>query len=310
MEQPGTTQSRRRFLTLLGAGAAGATGLAACSSGEESAADVAGGGGAATTTTAAAVGEPCAMTDAGVPAGPLPVADDLAQSGYLWTAAQILLVTTGIDGDLADRWLPPNLSLTAEPTATFFVAHYPLTSFGSVYNESAVLVHVEDERGPAVHCPWMVVDEDTALNYGRELLGFPKKMADIRLREDGGRLIGTVNRRGTEVLHLEAERGVLAEEAGAVWGDSRIINAHGSVIGGMALLDIPPLPEVVHERHVGTGTVTLASAERDPLAELGAAGEGDAVFTVVDFAEFNAGALLTDPIPLDWAYEQSFVRSM
>jgi acetoacetate decarboxylase len=31
----------------------------------------------------------------------------------------------------------------------------------------------------------MVVDDDTALILGREMLGFPKKMADIELEVDG-----------------------------------------------------------------------------------------------------------------------------
>lgn len=235
----------------------------------------------------------------------------LEQSGYLWTGARMLFVTVPVDGERAEAWLPPGLTLAAPATATLFVAEYPLTSFGSIYNEAAVLLHVEHETvGPGWHCPWMMVDDDTALVLGRELLGFPKRMADIAFEETDESIVGTVTRKGTEVLRLEAATAGLTEAPGRVWTD-HIINAHGAVVGGMRLLDIAPLVEEVHERSEGTGTATLASSPRDPLGELGGTVEGEAVFAVVDFAKFpDSAGLPVGDIPLDWALATMLTRAM
>ena len=238
------------------------------------------------------------------------VPSNLEQSGYLWTGARMLFVTIPVDGEKATGWLPPGLTLSDPATATLFVAEYPLTAFGSIYNEAAVLLHVEHETvGAGWHCPWMMVDDDTALVLGRELLGFPKRIAEITFEETEESVVGTVTRKGTEVMRLEAATADLSEASGKVWTD-HIINAHGAVVGGMRLLDIPPLVEEVHERSEGTGTATLASSARDPLGDLAATAEGDAVFAVVDFAKFpESGGVPVGDIPLDWALATMLTRA-
>jgi acetoacetate decarboxylase len=286
-------KSRRAFIQHagVGLGGLGALGLLGCSGGgkdddqaEAAAADSASGSSATTTQP-----EP-----------------ELEPSEYLWTGARCLFVTVPIAAVGGAPWLPPGLTLTDPPTATFFVARYPLTAFRSVYNEAAVLLHVTDSYGNARHCPWMVVDDDTALIYGRELLGYPKKLAEISLTETDDSIVGVVTRHDTEILRLEAQRADLTAEEGPVWSADRTVNVHGSVIGGMRLLDFPPLPEEVHERSVGTATVTAGKTDRDPIADLEPGGEGSAIWGVMDFAKLDMVPRLTEPpVPFDWAYGMS-----
>lgn len=326
------TMARRRFIGGVGLAALG---LAACGSESSPAADAAptsqgvrGTGApdavpATTTASGAAPGDSC-PPGARLPGGdtaptgahptptglgdPMPApAAPVEPSSFLWTAARVLTVSVPLDPEGFGEWLPPGLRLADEPRATCFVAHYPHTTFGSVYNEAAVLVDVVDAEGEARHCPWMVVDDDTALVLGREMLGFPKKLAQITLVEDGDAIVGTVRRRGVEVLRLEADRSGLRAEEGRVW--PRLVNVFGSVIGGMRLLVVPPQPEEVHERAVGTGTVITAPAERDPLASWLVAGDGEAAFAVLDFATLQAGGALGAEVPLDWALSHTITRA-
>ena len=86
---------------------------------------------------------------------------------FIWTHARVLEAEVAISASIASSLLPAALRLEDPPTATLFVADYPETRFGSVYREAAVLLHAADTKGPALHCPWMVVDDDTALILGR-----------------------------------------------------------------------------------------------------------------------------------------------
>src|SRR5262245_43112376 len=86
--------------------------------------------------------------------------------GWIFTDAACLSARVEIDGAAAARWLPRGLSAASPATATLFVAHYPETSFGSVYNEAGLFMDVRRGSRAGVHCPWMLVDDDIALILG------------------------------------------------------------------------------------------------------------------------------------------------
>lgn len=241
------------------------------------------------------------------------MADSPGTTSYLWTNARILSVDVGISSSAARALLPDALSLPEPAVATLFVADYPETAFGSVYREAAVLLHAADSRGPALHCPWMVVDDDTALILGREVLGFPKKMAEIALEERDGRAVGWVRRRGVELMRLEA-RVTSAEEAPAPFFARRIVNVIGTLPTGLALIDLPPAAERIHSARSGEAKVSLASSERDPLASLAAAPSGAARLGHLDFGTVAAAAgggasTILGPVDPGWAARQFLARA-
>ena len=282
--------SRRRFLRLAGSGL-GIAGIAACSS--SSSDNNSGNPNETDGDTSQVVGFP----------EPVP-------SEFIWSDARMILTTTEIEPEDFDDQIPPGLKLAEPNRATFFVAHYPLTNFDSVYNEAAVLLHVEHDDGTTGwHCSWMVVDDDTALILGRELLGFPKKLADISYQElEDGRVEGVVTRRGEEVMRIEASLEEFEDEAGAVWAGQPIINAFGSVVSGMKLLKIGPLEENVDQRQVGPAKVSLGTTDRDPLGKLNPKESAEGVWAIADFAEFTPSPFVGD-IPADWALAQMLARA-
>ncbi len=300
--------SRRSFLGLSASGAAAAV-LTACSGSDTAATPAT----ITSTSTAVPVADPAVLPDSGEARDEVTMIDgsprfEPSDERFMWTDARILMVTTDVDAAAAASFLPPGLEPTSPARSTFFVAHYPETNFGSVYNEAAILIHATDRAGSAWHCPWMVVDEDTALIYGREFLGFPKKLAGIHLDETEDLVVGSAVRRGQEILRIEADPASLADEAGPVWSE-RLVNAHGSVIGGMRLLEIPIWPEEVTARRVGEATVTLGDTDRDPYGRL-LGGRGEAILATVSFAEFTPDAAVPgEVLPVEWAFEQSLVRA-
>ena len=190
-----------------------------------------------------------------------------APSGALYRDATWLTARVALDADRARAWLPPGVTLASPATATVFVSHFPWTSFGSEYREAGVLFHVRRRLRRAVFCPWMVVDDDVALIAGRELLGYPKKLAErLELSIEGDDVHAVCERRGARLVEMRAKLGadLAASDAPPMLGQ-RVVN-----VRARRLVTFEPRERMVSAR---TATIELAvgSSERDPLADLGIA---------------------------------------
>lgn len=190
-----------------------------------------------------------------------------APSGALYRDAAWLTARVALDADRARAWLPPGIALASPATATVFVSHFPWTSFGSEYREAGVLFHVRRRFRRAVFCPWMVVDDDVALIAGRELLGYPKKLAErLELTIHGDRVDAICERRGVRLVEMRAKLGaeVRPSDAPPMLGQ-RVVN-----VRARRLVTFKPRERMVSAREA-TIELTIGSSERDPLAELGIA---------------------------------------
>jgi len=183
-----------------------------------------------------------------------------------WPDARVVVFDTPVDAATARTWMPRGLRLPAAPRATIFVADYPSTSFGVAYRECGVLLHALRRGREVVHCAWMVVDDDTAMILGRELLGFPKKLARIELQEADGRVHAAVVRRGTELLRLEARlgEGLTARKA----FPQPIVNVRGNPGFFPQALWQMTVPERFHGGHAAALEVEVRGSAEDPLDRL------------------------------------------
>lgn len=229
---------------------------------------------------------------------------------YLWSNARVLMVEVTVARTAASSFLPAALEPTDPPRATLFVADYPETRFGSVYREAGVLLHARDAKGEALHCSWMVVDDDAALILGRELLGFPKKMAEIHLEESGGTVLGRVVRKGTELLRIEAElQGDQAHPA-PLFG-RRVVNAIGTPITGIKLVDLAPAAETIHASRLAEAKVMLASSEWDAFGGLTVPPTAAARYVRLDFGSLPAPQPeLVGDVEAEWIERRFYPRAM
>src|SRR6056297_2428422 len=101
----------------------------------------------------------------------------MAKGTKLWVNARFVLADVPVDRKTTNKILPLGMRVGPETKATLFIVDYTKTPFTVPYHEAALLIHVKTPLGKGLHCPWMVVDDDTALIYGREILGYPKKAA-------------------------------------------------------------------------------------------------------------------------------------
>jgi acetoacetate decarboxylase len=227
--------------------------------------------------------------------------------GKLWEDAHFLLADVPLREDAVRKILPMGLKPSDPPLATIFISDYRKTAFSIPYKESAVLIHVRSLFGEGFHCCWMPVNDDTAMIYGRELLGYPKKMADIVFEEDGDSISASVTRRGVKVLTMQGKRGAAQSKP------PPIFNVKTFNVGGLGqfmavnLIWLFRPTEVIYESYEAEVSVSVAESEYDPINRLVA---GDAIrgrMAVIDIP----GAPYMVPVGLagiPWSNRTFFMR--
>jgi acetoacetate decarboxylase len=186
-----------------------------------------------------------------------------------WDNARFVLADVPLDYNELKRILPWGMKPASPPMATFFICDYPKVSFPIVpYHEAAMLIHVRTPLGEGLHCCWMIVDDDTALILGREMLGYPKKMGVFEFDEKEGTVHASVSRRGVRVITIEAKRGLPQNTKPPVF------NIKTFNVGAMGqLLVINPIwmfrpREVIHESYMADIKLSLNSSGVDPISRL------------------------------------------
>ena len=207
-----------------------------------------------------------------------------------WDNARFVLVDVPLDYHEVKRILPWGMKPSNPPMATLFIVDYTKVSFPIVpYHEAAMLIHVSTPLGAGLHCCWMIVDDDTALILGREMLGYPKKMGDFEYDEKDGNIHASVSRRGVKVMDITAKRGLPQTPKPPVF-DIKTFN-----VGAMGqFFALNPIwvfraREVIHESYQADIKLTLNDSGFDPISRLVA-------------GEPQSGRIVVMDIPGDGAY--------
>jgi Acetoacetate decarboxylase (ADC) len=203
--------------------------------------------------------------------------------------AEMLVATFKTDAARAAEILPRPLSPAGDGLATVFVARYPQTNFGCVYNEGALFIHCTFRREKGLYCLSMPVDDDMALIGGREQFGYPKKMADrITLKAESDSVTGSVVRKGNEILRIDCELGDEVDEGSMRELGEPVVDWNGApgykVLAFLFKHFLSPggagfdyFPRLIREPvlfrtegaiRAGSGRVRLNSTPVDPLAEV------------------------------------------
>jgi acetoacetate decarboxylase len=236
--------------------------------------------------------------------------------------ARMLTVFWETRPEIVERLLPAPLKPAADPIAMAFVAFYPETNFGVTYHESALFLKATFNGEEGNYCLAMPVTDGIAMAGGREIYGFPKKMADIHLSKDNDEVGGWTERRGVRFMEIKARLTGSFNDAPAQEKLMSMLSADGKIRGIAYNFKHFPAPEggafdynprLVRQETIlgpklvqfGEASVVLTPSEFDPWAEvevvkvLGAIyTEGDnsmlkgSVVAEVDFMQFAPYAFL------------------
>ncbi|MEJ8574772.1 acetoacetate decarboxylase [Microbaculum marinum] len=112
---------------------------------------------------------------------------------YRFVDREFFIITYRTDPDALAEVVPAPLELGADPIVKFEVIRMPdSTGFGD-YTESGQVIPVtyKGQAGGYVHA--MYLDDDSPIAGGRELWGFPKKLASPKLQVEKETLVGTLD---------------------------------------------------------------------------------------------------------------------
>jgi acetoacetate decarboxylase len=192
----------------------------------------------------------------------------MAFGDWCYQNAHYLSAEIEVDPSAASRWVPSPLRLAKPAVATVFTAYFPINTFGSIYHEAGLFLHVTHRGAKALYCPWILVDDDVALILGRELLGYPKKMGEIEFMISNDEIRGIAARRGTELVRMNGLLKERLENPPPFLG-----RPHRNVRSTLGLALPKVLAFTPHEEPIEVHRVELevkiGGSERDPLSELG-----------------------------------------
>jgi acetoacetate decarboxylase len=119
--------------------------------------------------------------------------------------AEALTVYWETKPEIIERILPAPLKPAKKPLVHAFVANYPRTNFCPGYKEAALFILADFNGELGTYCLSMPISDGMAMGLGREIYGFPKKMAEIELKKDGDIVEGSVSRHGIGFFNVKAK---------------------------------------------------------------------------------------------------------
>jgi acetoacetate decarboxylase len=208
--------------------------------------------------------------------------------------------------DVVERLLPPPLEPTDTPIARAYVCEFPRTNFGISYQETALMLLCKYKGEMGVYILAMHVDNDMAMALGREMFGYPKKMAEIKFKKRRVGASGWGKRRGVKVVDMGSKvmKSVSEEEAiemqlGVNEGQNMVFlfkHFPAQDAGGFDYQPRLVSSPVAFKREsiaVGHGKIRFESSKYDPWNEVEVVKMLGASYTVADTSMLK-GEVLTE----------------
>jgi acetoacetate decarboxylase len=187
------------------------------------------------------------------------------QPPYYWRDARSMTVLYQTDAEAAAELLPEGLEVPQPAQAALMVLHYPQSTVGP-YSEAILGVQCSWEGTAQLYVARIVVDSVPPLVVGREVYGFPKKMARIELSQQDEFLRGTVERPTgvrlvTATLRPERPLPVESGPASPVLALRVIPSPEEDAPPSLAeLVQVPDTDRRVHEAWSGPATLSYDTA--------------------------------------------------
>ncbi|MFC8102692.1 acetoacetate decarboxylase family protein [Streptomyces sp. NPDC057363] len=201
-----------------------------------------------------------------------------------------------------DRFLAPGVSVQeGQDTVVFTFLDVPnIPQMGPDYHscEGGMIVPVTAGGGArGGHFAFMLVDNDVAITAGREIWGYPKKLADVRMRrvsddEITARATHHPFRQWNTAGALQV-RVRLDGSADGLWDgmksfeprilSRRVRSPKSGRPEGWALLAVEGRTVRVHERASGSATLDIGASPQEGLDQLGPLDVLGALYTRCDF---------------------------
>jgi acetoacetate decarboxylase len=183
------------------------------------------------------------------------------------------------------RFLPSNFEFVSDIFEIFVLKNEEIDGLDP-YSEGGIVIPCKYKDQIGAYMAYEYVDTDDALCAGREIWGYPKKLAEVIYEEKNNKIQGKIIRKGKTIIdisltfddakvnppnmfpRLQVKRMPRADQYG-VDMDQVILNKF--------------VDSVIHTRKQGSATVNWEHSSHDPLAELGPTEVLGGVFVIGNF---------------------------
>lgn len=200
--------------------------------------------------------------------------------------AETLFVMWETSDQAVKRLLPSPLQPARRPIALAFITAQPRTRVGPIFREAALAVRAKLDNPEEFYYLAMHVTDNVAMVYGRDALGYPKKLADIGLYRDGLQAIGWVERHGVRFFATHVQ---LSGRPSVPDAYTELTEVLGTTSGSLTMVtcsfkyfraptcdgfDFPPrlVRDETEYQHAtveqGSARVALTPSEFDPWSEV------------------------------------------
>ncbi len=174
---------------------------------------------------------------------------------------------------IVERLLPPPLQPDDMPNGLIFIAEYPETNLGPGYLEGALFLKCKYEGESGNYCLGMSLHgQEVRIYNGREIFGYPKKMAKIHLERKGDSVHGWIERQGVRLVEVKAKLAASMPQLPPMGpnflfkGMPRIDLQPG--FDGPVLLCRQQTDVALQSLEIGSAEINLRPSDADPWAEV------------------------------------------
>jgi acetoacetate decarboxylase len=148
------------------------------------------------------------------------------EKGYQLLDVKLLYAMYTTTMEAVERLLPPPLEPADTLACKAFVAEYHRTNFIPPYNEAAVFIPCQYKGETGSYCMAMPVTTDIAMLGGREVYGYPKKIAEkIFVNRVGNEVHGLCVRHGFPIVEINGTLTDVLEDAAGAQGPDFLIKS-------------------------------------------------------------------------------------
>lgn len=193
-----------------------------------------------------------------------------AMSHPRFVNSEMLRIDFLTDPEVVRHILPPPLEPAEQPMIGAMVGRWQSNCVGD-YNGGAIYVAARHEGVEGDYVLGMWMSDDSAMIFGRDLFGEPKKRSTSQLYRSGSRFNAYVERRGVRLIELRAD---LPDELGPSESSGVNFNfkarpaSNGVGLEEDAILTRAGFEVTVHAAREGTGSVALQGTVHDPIDEI------------------------------------------
>jgi acetoacetate decarboxylase len=194
--------------------------------------------------------------------------------GFVLGDAVMVMAMFRTKAEVVEKVLPPPLEPDPASIGLAYVAEFHRTNFGVTYNEAALFISAQYKGEMGNYCLSMPVTNDMALIGGREIYGFPKKIAEtIHVKREGNKVTGVCIRKGIPIITIKVNLTGPAEPGAIPPAGPNYLFKH---FQDPRLDRFDYNPRLVKQYNqtdwgkveLGEGELTLAKSKYDPVNEI------------------------------------------